>query len=118
MLSESPRQSIVLVLLLVINTTFLLRAPAAFPLPLLLLISFSTVVGVARWRKWPAVVTSVAVVAVLMTLYSTVAEPSFVAMGRAFDSELARIDAFLFGAQPPPLAAARSPPPTSLHPLS
>jgi membrane-associated phospholipid phosphatase len=100
-------ETIVLALLLVINITFLLRDPAALPIHLLLLASFIAVIGLARWRKWPAVVSSVAVVAVLMALYSTVAEPSFVAMGRAFDPELARIDAYLSGGHVPALVAAR-----------
>jgi membrane-associated phospholipid phosphatase len=100
-------ESIVIALLLVINITFLLRAPAAVTLHSLILASFIIIISVARWRKRPAVVRSVAVVAVLMTLYSTVAEPSFVAMGRAFDPELASIDAFLSGGHVPALTAAR-----------
>ena len=67
---------------------------------------FITVIVLARVFRWPDIVPIAAIVVVLMTLYQSLAEPAFVAMGRAFDSDLARLDRALFLGRDPALLAA------------
>lgn len=87
----------------VATLAFALRAPAALPLHLALLMAFLAVSYFARRHP---LVHAFAVVVVLMTLYQTVAEPAFTVMGGASDAKLAAIDRVLAGGHDPALVAA------------
>lgn len=104
--TQDPALSTVLVssLLLVATVAFALRDPAALPLHAAMLIAFVVVAYAARRHP---LVRAFAIVAVLMALYQSLAEPAFVVMGRAFDPQLAAIDRLLAGGYDPALVAAR-----------
>jgi membrane-associated phospholipid phosphatase len=103
-----PRaEAIVTALLVVICALFALRAPAAAPLHFGMLVAFAVIVALARQRNWPNGWRAFAIVAVLMTLYSTIAEPAFVAMGGSRDALLAMIDRALLAGRDPALLAER-----------
>ena len=95
---------IVAALLTIVCAAFAIGAPAALPLHLLIAVAF--IVAIAAAHRYDApLVSAIAVVTVLMTLYSTLAEPGFALMGRSFDPMLARIDRFLFLGNDPALVA-------------
>jgi membrane-associated phospholipid phosphatase len=89
-------EGIIIALLVIACGLFALRAPAALPLHLALLAGFVIAMRVRVLR-------AVAVVAVLMTLYSTLAEPAFVAAGGSRDALLASVDRALFLGRDPAL---------------
>jgi membrane-associated phospholipid phosphatase len=94
---------LVLALLAVACTAFALGAPAAVPLHLAMLAAL-LIVSVTAGRRPLLLV--LAIVAVLMELYQSLAEPAFLVMGHGFDGSLAAIDrALLFGRDPALLAA-------------
>ncbi|HKO02151.1 MAG TPA: 1-acyl-sn-glycerol-3-phosphate acyltransferase [Thermoanaerobaculia bacterium] len=95
---------IVAALLTVVCAAFAIGVPAALPLHLGIAILFLIAIAAARRFDAP-IVSAIAVVVVLMTLYSTLAEPAFVLMGRAFDASLARFDAALFRGNAPAVIA-------------
>jgi membrane-associated phospholipid phosphatase len=94
---------IVAALLAVVCAVFAFRAPAALPLHLGMLVALLLVASFARRRPLLIILT---LVAILMSLYSTIAEPAFVVMGRAFDADLAAADRALFLGHDPALLAA------------
>jgi membrane-associated phospholipid phosphatase len=102
-------------LLGIASLAFALRAPSALPLHLALLGGFLTVAYLARRHP---VVRAFAIVAVLMTLYQSLAEPGFAVMGGAFDARLASIDRVLTGGHDPALVAGRWLTPRSLEVFS
>jgi 1-acyl-sn-glycerol-3-phosphate acyltransferase len=95
---------IVAALLTIVCAAFAIGARAALPIHLLIAVVFLIVIAAARRFDAP-IVSAVAVVTVLMTLYSTLAEPGFVLMGRSFDPFLARFDRALFLGHDPALIA-------------
>jgi 1-acyl-sn-glycerol-3-phosphate acyltransferase len=101
-----PLQKAVLVvgaLLAVVCIAFAIGARAALPLHAAMLASLAVVAFAGR--RHPLVI-SLAVVAILMTLYQSIAEPAFILMGHPFDGTLAAVDrALLFGRDPALLAA-------------
>jgi len=96
--------SIVAALLAIATLAFALRFPSALLLHLALLAGFLAVTWLARRHP---LVRAFAIVAVLMTLYQTLAEPGFAVMGRAFDPQLASVDRLLAGGRDPALVAER-----------
>jgi 1-acyl-sn-glycerol-3-phosphate acyltransferase len=95
---------IVAALLLVISAAFAIGSRGALPVHLAVAVVF--VIAIAAAHRYDApIVSAIAVVAVLMTLYSTLAEPAFILMGRSFDPLLARIDRILCFGVDPALAA-------------
>ncbi len=106
MLPRSPLPKavgLVCALLAVICIAFAIDARAALPLHAAMLAALLIVTVLARRHS---LVVVFAIVAVLMTLYQTVAEPAFVLMGRSFDAVLAAADrGLLFGRDPALLAA-------------
>jgi 1-acyl-sn-glycerol-3-phosphate acyltransferase len=106
MVTPGPLQKAVIVvgaLLAVVCIAFAVGARAALPLHAAMLIGLLIVAFAGR--RHPLVI-SLAVVAILMTLYQTIAEPAFVLMGHPFDATLAGVDrALLFGRDPALIAA-------------
>jgi hypothetical protein len=99
-----PRaEAIVIALLVAVCAVFAIRAPAALPLHLGMLLAFVAVRTFVKSNGWRAF----AIVAVLMTLYSTLAEPAFVAMGGSRDALLAHADRLLALGRDPALIAER-----------
>jgi hypothetical protein len=94
---------IVSALLFVICAAFAVRARAALPLHLAMLAAFAVVSIAARRRP---LLQAVAIVAVLMQLYQSLAEPAFILMGHSFDAALAAADRTLFLGRDPALLAA------------
>jgi glycerol-3-phosphate O-acyltransferase/dihydroxyacetone phosphate acyltransferase len=95
---------IVAALLTIVCAAFAIGARASLPLHLAIAVAF--VVAIAAAHRFDApIVSAIAVVTVLMTLYSTLAEPDFVLMGHTFDPVLARIDRLLFLGRDPALIA-------------
>ena len=92
---------IVATLLTIVCAVFAFRAPAALPLHLAMLAAFCCVAFYRPLR--PA-----AIVAILMALYSTLAEPAFIAMGGSRDSLLAAMDRALFVGRDPALLVVPS----------
>lgn len=92
---------IVVALLVIACALFAWRAPAALPSHLALLVGFVIAVRVRVWR-------AVAVVAVLMTLSSALAEPAFLAMEGSRDAWLASLDRALFAGRDPALLVVPS----------
>ena len=95
-------ESLVAALLVVICAVFAMRAPQALPLHAALAAAFLATIALARHRDG---IRAFAIVAVLMTLYSTVAEPAFVAMHGAKDFALAAADRAIGFGHDPALAA-------------
>jgi len=95
---------IVAALLTIVCAAFAIGARPALPLHLLIAVVFLIVIALAHRYDAP-IVSAIAVVTVLMTLYSTLAEPGFVLMGRSFDPLLARFDRALFFGHDPALIA-------------
>jgi hypothetical protein len=95
-------EALVAALLAVICCVFALRAPQALPLHAALLVAFLATAALARRHDG---IRAFALVAVLMTLYSTLAEPAFVAMHGAKDATLAAIDRAIAFGHDPALAA-------------
>ena len=101
-----PYSLLIAALLAVICIVFACRAPAALPLHLAMLAGYLVCAWLA-WKTKRPMIRALAVVAVLMSLYQTIAEPAFVVMGRSFDPQLARIDRLLLGGRNPALVAER-----------
>jgi len=108
-------EAIVILLLSIACLAFAARARAALPFHLALLVAFIAIVTFARS---PAIVRSLAVVVVLMTLYQSLAEPAFAFRGHAFDPQLASIDRALTGGYDPALVVARYVTPRNLEAFS
>lgn len=87
-------ETIVAALLTVVCAAFAIDAREALPLHLGIAILFVIAIAVAHRFDAP-IVSEIAIVIVLMTLYSTLAEPAFILMGRSFDALLARHDVAL-----------------------
>lgn len=99
-------------MLAIICATFALRAPQALPLHAALFIAFLATAALARRHDG---IRAFALVAVLMTLYSTLAEPAFVAMRGAKDATLAAVDRVLAFGHDPALVAQHFVTPANLE---
>lgn len=103
----SLAEAIVAALLGVVCLVFAIGARDALPLHFSMFVAFVAVIAIARRRRWPNGWRALAIVVVLMTLYSTIAEPAFAAMHGSRDALLARADRVLAGGYDPALLAER-----------
>lgn len=100
---------IILCLLIVVVFFFLIGGDAtgtAVTLHTLMLVLFAAVIAVCvNWSShaWVPWLRTISTVAIILTLYSTLAEPAFIVMGGSRDHALAMIDRWLFAGHDPAL---------------